>query len=87
MGLIHRSHENRRAPKSVQQLSLYAGLALMLVWFLYAAFLIITNLELPDASEAIDLLGVALVMFGLGWVAMWIGAFFIGRIHHRIVSG
>ncbi len=57
------------------------------MWFASAFFLIVTNLELPDAAEASDLLGVALVMFGIGWAAMRLRAFFVARIHRRIVSG
>jgi hypothetical protein len=87
MELISKLSENRRTPRSVHRLSLYAGLALMLMWFAYASFLIITNLEFPDADETMDLVGVALVMFGLGWAAVRLGALLIGRIHRRIVSG
>jgi hypothetical protein len=87
MEVIFKQGDRLRSSKSVHRLSLYTGLALMLVWFAYASFLIITNLELPDAAEASDLLGVALVMFGIGWAAMRLGAFFVARIHHRIVSG
>jgi hypothetical protein len=86
MGFIRKLSEIRRTPKSVHQLSLYAGLALMLVWFAYACLLIVTN-ELPDTDEMMDLVGVALVMFGIGWTAIRLGAFFIARIHRRIVSG
>jgi len=86
MGLIFKLSENDRTPKSVHRLSVYAGVALMLMWFAYACFLIVTNLELPDADETIDLVGVALVMFGIGWAGMRLGAPFVARIHRRIVS-
>jgi prolipoprotein diacylglyceryltransferase len=82
-----RENESLRAPKSVHKLSLYGGLAVLLAWFAYAFYLIVMSFELPDSGEMLDIAGVAVVMFLLGWAAVRIGHYALRRLHGRIVSG
>ena len=83
------SRENHplEASRSLHRPSLYGGLALLILWFAYAIFLIASSLELPDGGEALSLLAVGGVMFALGWAAVRIGAHLMNRLHRRIVSG
>jgi len=81
-----REKESLRAPKSIHKLSLYGGLAVMLAWFAYAIYLIVTSFELPDSGDTPDIAGVAVVMFLLGWAAVRIGHYAVRRLHGRIVS-
>jgi hypothetical protein len=73
--------------RSLHRPSLYGGLALMLLWFGYAIFLIASSLELPDGGEMANLLAVAVVMFAIGWSAVRVGSNLMNRVHRRIVSG
>ena len=72
---------------SLHRPSLYGGLTLMALWFVYAIFLIVSSFELPDGAETMSLLGVAAVMFVLGWAATRITAYLLNRLHSRFVSG
>jgi hypothetical protein len=79
-------NESLRAPKSVHKLSVYGGLAVLIAWFVYAIYLIVTSFELPVTGDMLDITGVAVVMFLLGWAAVRIGHNAVRRLRGRIVS-
>ncbi|HLX37795.1 MAG TPA: hypothetical protein VKR29_08335 [Candidatus Binataceae bacterium] len=58
----------------------------MLLWFVYALFLIVSSFDIPDGGEALSLLGVAAVMFVLGWSAVFVATHLMNRLYRRIVS-
>jgi hypothetical protein len=84
----YRSQENTHSilARLRHRPSLYGGLALMLLWFAYAIFLIVSSFDLPDGGEAMSLLAVAAVMFALGWSAVFVTTHLMNRLYRRIVS-
>jgi multisubunit Na+/H+ antiporter MnhG subunit len=76
-----------RATNSVHKFSLYGGLGLMLAWFAYAIYLVVTSFVLPDSGDALDIVGVAVFMFIVGWTATHLAHRATRRIHARIFTG
>jgi hypothetical protein len=74
------------APRMIPKLSICTGFALMLFWMGYVMYLMVTTLELPDGGEILDVAGVALVMFGLGWATVRLGSYSLTRVHRRVFS-
>ena len=75
-----------RSAGSVHKFSLYGGLGLMLIWFVYITYLVVTSFELPDGGDALNIMGVALFMFVAGWTAARLAHYATRRLHARIFT-
>ena len=78
--------EKSRAPFFAHRMSFIGGLAVIVAWLCYVIYLIVTSAELPDSDEALSVLGVTIVLFALGWLAVRITHHFATRIHRRVLA-
>ena len=78
--------KEKRAGYLAFRLSIYGGLAVMVIWFCYVAFLVLSNGELPDADELLSCVGVSMVLFALGWLAVRIVLQLLARTYRHLSS-
>ena len=79
-----KEHAALRAPNSVHKFSLYGAFGLMLAWFAYVIYLVVTSFVLPDGGDALNIVGVAIFMFVVGWTAVQLAHRATRRLHARI---
>jgi hypothetical protein len=72
---------------SAHRMSVFGGLAAALTWLCYVIYLIVLSAELPDSDETLSVLGVTIVLFALGWLAMRMALYFLARVDRRFLSG
>jgi len=69
-GFLNDSKRTSAARYSLNWLSLYGGLCVLLAWFCYVVYLVFANSELPNGSETLSILTVGVVLAGLGWATV-----------------